>query len=279
VRILVTGAGGQLGTALRGALSTHEAVFLGHADLDITDFARVREAVRAHAPDLVLNAAAYNQVDAAEADPQAAYRGNALGPHNLAVAAEDQGSALLHVSTDYVFDGRSEAPYTEESATLPLSLYGWSKLRGEEAVRSVCRRHFIVRTAWVYATRGKNFPLTILARAEQGEVRVVDDQVGCPTYAPHLARGLARLLETDAFGTHHMAGGGSTSWYGLTRALFDRLGVRAPLVRVKTAEFPRPARRPARVVLTSSRPGGVALPGWESGLAEFARDLRSSGAR
>jgi len=214
-------------------------------------------------------------VDAAESDPTSAYRGNALGPRNLAIAAEEAGSALLHLSTDYVFDGTSEDPYDEGSPPHPLSLYGWSKLRGEEAVRSLCRKHFVVRTAWVYAAWGKNFPLTILARAEQGEVRVVDDQVGCPTYAPHLASGLGRLLETDSWGTYHMAGGGSTSWHGLTRALFDRLGVKARLSPVTTAEFPRPARRPARVVLRTRQRAQILLPPWEEGIRDFASALRA----
>ena len=277
MKVLVTGAGGQLGRALRPALREHEVAILTRAQLDITDEAAVREAMGAHRPDLVLNAAAYNAVDRAETDREAAFAVNATGPGLLATAAAEAGAAILHVSSDYVFDGEKGAPYDENDRPRPLSVYGQSKLLGEEAVRAANPRHYIVRTAWVYATVGKNFPLTILDLAKQGPVRVVDDQWGSPTYAPHLAEAMAQLIETEAFGLWHLAGGGEASWYELTRELFRLRGVLTPLTPVKTSAFPRPARRPRRASLISVRADPpLRLPAWGEGLREFADDVVSA---
>lgn len=157
-------------------------------------------------PECILNTAAYTNVDGAETNVHLAYAVNALGPRNLGVAAASLDIPLMHVSTDYVFDGRSIVPYHEFDRSNPLSVYGASKLAGEEAIRGLHRRHFIVRTAWLYHVVGRNFPKTITALASRPVVRVVDDQVGSPTYAPHLASALARLLGTTAYGTYHLAG-------------------------------------------------------------------------
>jgi dTDP-4-dehydrorhamnose reductase len=275
VKILVTGSRGQLGTALGPALARHDVVALSRAELDITSLEAVRHAVASHGPAVILNAAAYNFVDRAESEGAEAFRGNALGPRNLAIAAEERGALLVHFSTDYVFDGARGAPYHEWCPTHPLSVYAESKLAGEGEVRTLCRRHLIVRTAWVYATAGTNFPLKILALAEKGEVRVVDDQVGCPTFAPHLAAGVAQLLGTGAVGTFHLAGGGSTSWYGLAKALFERLGVQAKLTPIPSSAYPTPARRPGTVVLTTLQDPEIRLPSWEEGIREFTGTLRS----
>lgn len=272
MKILVTGAGSQLALALRGTLTQHEAVFLSRRELDISSLEAVRERIRSHSPALILNTAAYNHVDQAETDPNGAFSSNALGPRNLAVAAQERGIPLLHVSTDYVFDGTRPGPYHEWCRPNPLSIYGESKLAGEEAVRSHCRRHLIARTAWLYSTQGKNFPLTILEHARKGPVRVVTDQVGCPTYAPHLASGITRLVESGAWGTYHLAGRGAASWFDLAQALFQRIGLPPPS-RTSTVEFPRPARRPARVVLETLQDPKVLLPSWEEGLDEFVSTL------
>jgi dTDP-4-dehydrorhamnose reductase len=279
MRILVTGAGGQLGRALGPALSRHEVVALDHAHLDITDAAGVRAALRAHRPELLINAAAYNAVDRAESDREAAFRGNAEGPRVLAQATAEVGAALLHVSTDYVFDGEKGAPYDERDRTNPLSVYGRSKLAGEEAVRAANPKHYIVRTAWVYAHGGKNFPLTILELAKKGPVRVVEDQRGSPTYAPHLAEAVARVIETGAYGIWHLAGSGEASWYELTCELFRLCGVSASVTPVKTAEFPRPAHRPRYSPLASVREPRIALPPWREGLAAFAQGPRVRAAK
>jgi len=271
VKILLTGAAGQLGTALQVSLRAHEVVALGHGQLEITRLAAVRAAIDAHRPNLVINAAAFNDVDGAETRPEEAYAGNALGPRNLAVATAAHGIPLLHVSTDYVFDGTGKRPYTEFDATNPRSAYGRSKLAGEEAVRALNHRHYIVRTAWLFSTVGRNFAKTMCALADRPEVRVVSDQYGSPTYVPHLADGLAQLIGTDAFGTYHMAGKGGTSWFELTRTLYRHLGIATPVQPVSTAEFPRPAERPRHAVLTTVQDPAILLPPWEEGVAAFAR--------
>jgi len=270
VKILLTGAGGQLGTALQASLQAHEVIALGHGQLDITRFAAVRDAVVAHRPDLVLNAAAFNDVDGAETHPEDAYAGNARGPRNLAVATAARGIPLLHVSTDYVFDGTAKRPYTEFDPTNPRSAYGRSKLAGEEAVRALNHRHYIVRTAWLFSTVGRNFAKTMCGLADRSEVRVVSDQYGSPTYVPHLADALVQLIDTGAFGTYHLAGKGGTSWFELTRTLYRRLGIKTPVHPISTAELPRPAERPRYSVLTTVQDPAIPLPPWEEGVAAFA---------
>jgi dTDP-4-dehydrorhamnose reductase len=280
VRILLTGARGQLGRSLPAELGGHDVIALPHDALAIDDLAAVRAAVASHRPELVLNAAAYNQVDAAESDPDAAYRGNALGPRNLALAAAESGAAVLHVSTDYVFDGRGDRPYHEYDRPAPRSVYGASKLAGELAVRELNPRHWIVRTAWVYHEETPNFPRTMLRLAERPDpLRVVADQIGSPTYAPHLAAAIARLIATGAFGTYHLAGSGQASWHELTCALFERLGIDRRVDAVTTAEFPRPAERPRFSVLTSLQEPRIALPPWREGLDEFCARLRGPAGR
>lgn len=278
MKVLLTGAGGQLGRSLTRLLAAQSAVALDRADLDITRLDAVRRAIDRHRPDTVVNCAAYNAVDAAETEIEAAYRGNALGPRNLALATAAASLPLVHVSTDYVFDGESTRPYHEFDPPRPLSVYGASKLAGEKAVRSLNPRHYIVRTAWVYEAAGRNFPNTIRALAARGPVRVVDDQHGSPTYAPHLAAAILELIRSGAYGTYHLAGRGGTTWYGLTRALFAALGLVAEVVPVTTAEFPRPARRPRYAVLTTLQDPAIRLPAWEQGVAEFAQCVRASGA-
>jgi dTDP-4-dehydrorhamnose reductase len=273
VRILVTGAAGQLGRSLAAPLVQHDVTACTRADLDVANLDAVRAAVAAVKPDVVINAAAYNRVDDAEADATDAYRGNALAPRNLALATAERGLPVVHVSTDYVFDGRGARPYHEYDATNPQSAYGRSKLAGEVAVREVNPRHYVVRTAWVYHEQGANFPRTMLSLATRPEVRVVDDQVGCPTYAPHLAQAIARLIETGAFGTYHFAGAGSVSWYGLTRKLFALRGITTAVIPVTTEEFPRPAPRPRYSVLATLQEPRIVLPPWEDALEEFCRAL------
>jgi len=273
VKILVTGAAGQLGRSLPAALAQHDTTALTHAQLDIANLEAVRAALRANRPDVVINAAAYNRVDDAEADATDAYRGNALGPRNLALATAELGAALVHVSTDYVFDGRGTRPYHEYDRTDPQSAYGRSKLAGELAVRELNPRHYVVRTAWVYHEHGANFPRTMLSLASRPEVRVVDDQTGSPTYAPHLAQAIATLVGTGAYGTYHFAGSGAVTWFGLTCKLYGLRNIPTPVVPVTTAEFVRPAPRPAYSVLTTIQEPRIVLPPWEDALEEFCRAL------
>jgi len=274
MKVLITGASGQLGQALQTVLTGHEVIALARPQLDITRFDDVREAVAAHQPDVVINAAAYTNVDGAETDQAAAYKLNAVAPRNLAVATADRYIALLQVSTDYVFDGLGARPYHEFDQTNPLSIYGKSKLAGEQAVASLNPRHYIARTAWLYHNEGKNFPKTMLAQSHREEVRVVSDQYGSPTYAPHLAAAIARLIETGAYGIYHLAGNGGASWFDLTQRLYRLLNVKTRVHPVATSEFPRPAPRPRYSVLTTIQEPEILLPPWEEGLVEFAKKMR-----
>ncbi len=273
VDILITGAQGQLGRALQDALggSTDRVVACGKSELDITQLDAVRGAVSQLRPHIVINTAAFTNVDEAETAPDLAYRVNALGPRNLALASAEEAIPLLHLSTDYVFDGRAERPYHEFDQPRPLSVYGMSKLAGEEAVRSLNRQHYIVRTAWLYHTLGRNFVKTMCELAERPQVRVVSDQYGSPTYAPHLAQTLLKLIHSHAYGTYHIAGTGGTSWFELTQTLYRLLGLSISVTPVATNVFPRSAPRPRYAVLTTLQAPAFVLPAWQDGLSAFVR--------
>jgi dTDP-4-dehydrorhamnose reductase len=276
MKILVTGVAGQLGRCLVPALAAHELVALGHAALDITRFDAVRDAVALHRPALVINASAFNDVDGAESRGAEAYAVNALGPRNLAVVSAASGIPLVHVSTDYVFDGAAERPYHEFDRPNPLSVYGASKLAGEDAVRALNRRHYVVRTAWLFWEGGNNFLLSMYARAASPGLRVANDQYGSPTYAPHLAQGIARLIATGAFGTYHMAGAGGTSRYELTCELFRLLRLSAMPQAASRFDFPAAAVRPRYSVLTTIQDPRIELPAWQDGVAHCAGAIASA---
>ena len=259
---------------MQSALNEHDVIPLTKEKLDITGFEQVQRVVEALRPDCIVNAAAYTNVDGAETNVPLAYAVNALGPRNLAVVAAACDIPLMHVSTDYVFDGRSAVPYHEFDRPNPLSVYGASKLAGEEAIRSLHRRHFIARTAWLYHTVGRNFPKTITALASQPVVRVVNDQVGSPTYAPHLASALARLLDTTAYGTYHLAGRGQATWFEFTCELYRQLGIVTRVEPVTSSEFPRPAQRPRFAALTTLQSPCIRLPVWQEGVAEYVSSVR-----
>jgi len=280
--ILLTGANGQVGHELRTMLAPLGPVVASTREtLDLTDEAAIRAAVRAAAPRVIVNAAAYTAVDAAERDAAACAWLNTEVPRILAEEAERVGAWLVHYSTDYVFDGTGRRPYRESDPVAPLGVYGRTKADGEAAVRAECTRHVILRVAWVYGRRGKNFLLTIqrLARerAVSGEpLRVVHDQVGVPTWSRSIAEATAAVVHqlvdrTDADtlpGTYHMAGAGGGSWYDFAGAIVQQMGEAARGVTVQpitTHEYPTPARRPAYSVLDASQLEavfGVALPEW-----------------
>lgn len=270
MRILLTGAGGQLGRAVRATFSSHAIRAFAHDELDICDLAAVHRALDAERPDLVLNAAAWTDVDGAERDVPGAFAGNAVGPRNLALATAERDVALLHVSSDYVFDGEAGRPYHEFDTPAPLSTYGRSKLAGEEAVRAFNPRHYLVRSAWVYSPFGRNFALTMRGLAGRPEVQVVSDQFGSPTYAPHLAVALERLIETGSFGTYHLVNVGVASWYELACAVFRELGLATPVRPVSTPAVPRPARRPRFSALATLQRPAIALPPWPQGVKDWA---------
>jgi dTDP-4-dehydrorhamnose reductase len=273
LRILLLGAGGHLGRCIVATYKHHEVLAFEHQALDITELASVRDAINGQRPDLVINASAYNDVDGAQAHCEDAYAVNALGPRNLAIATAAREIPLLHASTDYVFDGAIQRPYHEFDRTNPLSVYGASKLAGEDAVRSLNPRHYIVRTAWLFWEAGKNFLLSMYGLAARTQIKVVSDQYGSPTYVPHLAVGISQLIETEAYGTYHLAGHGGTSRWELVSELYRRLGIATPVLPVSHLEFPAPAPRPAHSVLTSIQSPRIALPDWQAGLDEFAHQL------
>jgi dTDP-4-dehydrorhamnose reductase len=271
VKVLITGAGGMLGQDVRrlAELAQHEVVALDRAGLDVTDAAAVADALEQARPDVAVNCAAWTDVDGAEQDEAAALALNGDAAGHVAAAAASVGAAVVQPSTDYVFDGRGERPYVESDPTAPLSAYGRTKLAGEQAVRAANPRSFVVRTSWLFGSGGRNFVETMLGLAERGEVRVVDDQVGSPTYTPHLADGLLRLAASDRYGVHHMTGAGHCTWFGFAGAIFERTGVDCRVVPVTTDEFPRPAPRPAYSVLGSERLDAIQLPDWRDGLRSY----------
>nr|BFE56627.1 dTDP-4-dehydrorhamnose reductase [Dactylosporangium thailandense] len=261
-RFLVTGAGGMLGRDLLAVLDGRDVTAATRAELDITDAAKVRSLVEGH--DVVINAAAWTDVDGAEADEAAATAVNGTGVAALAAACAATGAKLVHVSTDYVFPGDATEPYAEDAATGPINAYGRGKLVGERAVLDTLPESgYVVRTAWLYGTTGRNFVLTMLRLAAEREfVDVIDDQVGQPTWARDLAERLVALADSDApAGIYHGTASGRTSWHGLAAAAFELAGHDPARVRHTTSEaFVRPAKRPAFSVLGHERWAAAGMP-------------------
>ena len=277
MRILITGAAGMLGQDLAAAAARagHTPIALGREQLDIADAAQVEASVTASAPEVVVNCAAWTDVDGAEAGVERAVEVNGVGAGNVARAAAQAGAWTIHISSDYVFDGTKRDPYLESDPVGPQSAYGQSKLEGELAVaRNAPGRHTIVRSAWLYGAGGRCFPRTILKLAgERDKLTVVDDQIGCPTFTGHLAVALLELAERAELappGLLHVAGGGQCSWFEFAREIVARAGADCEVTPVSTAEFPRPAPRPAYSVLRSERGlDAPALPDWGDGLADY----------
>jgi dTDP-4-dehydrorhamnose reductase len=275
MRILITGAAGMLGVdvAVSAGEAGHDATGLARTELDITDPEAVRSALADHRPAVVINCAAYTNVDGAEADEATALAVNGTGAGHLAAAAAAAGAWTVHLSTDYVFDGTKPEAYVESDPVGPRSAYGRTKLAGERAVAAAAPgAHTIVRASWLFGAAGPCFPKTILRLAEErDQLSVVADQVGCPTFTAHLAPALIELGTTSRVtGVTHVAGGGQCSWFEFARAIVARAGVDCEVRPCTTEEFPRPAPRPAFSVLASERGRAVPrLPDWEEGLEEF----------
>jgi dTDP-4-dehydrorhamnose reductase len=277
VKVLVTGAAGMLGREVTAACHArnNEVVALAHAALEITDSAAVDRAMTHYRPDAVVNCAAFTDVDGAEDDEPGAMKINDEGAALLAAAAGSVGAKVLYPSSDYVFDGSRREPYMESAFPSPLSAYGRSKLAGETSVAVANPRHFIVRSSWLFGLGGKNFVETMLRLgAEQSEVLVVSDQVGCPTYTRHLGEALAQLVQGEEFGVHHIAGGGSCSWYEFAQEIFDQANVECRVMAGTTELLARKAPRPPYSVLGTERSDPIALPHWREGLAAYLAERR-----
>jgi len=275
-RVFVTGGGGQLGREFALLLGS-DAVALGRAELDVTDEESVARAFALHRPELVLHCAAWTDVDGAESDPDGAWRANEYGSRHVARAARACGAALVGFSTDYVFAGDDPAGYDEHSPVAPRSVYGASKLAGERALLTEHPDAHVVRTAWVFSPRGQNFLLTMLRLGlERDEVGVVDDQIGCPTAAAHLADATIELVERCAPGTYHLAGGGSTSWHGFASAIMEQAGLSARVEPIASSELQRPAPRPACSILRTVHADAPRLPHWRDGLRDCLAALANA---
>lgn len=284
MRVLVTGAGGQLGQDLLDAYTGHEVVGLAHSDLDVSREADVVAAVRHHQPEVVVHAAAWTDVDGCEADPDRAHRVNALGAWWTARACRDIGTAMVLVSTDYVFagegrDGRHE-PYGEFDPVAPLNAYGRSKAAAESLVRQTLREHYIVRTAWLNGAHGGNFVRTMLrVGRESGEASVVDDQRGSPTFTRDLSRAIRELSVSGRFGTYHRTNSGECTWFELAVALYDLAGLDVEVTPISSDQLDRTAPRPSYSVLSNRHAelsGLGALPHWRDGLQRLLSELEGA---
>jgi dTDP-4-dehydrorhamnose reductase len=274
MRLLITGARGMLATDVREAatIAGHDVIALSRAELDVSDREAVAAAITRARPDAVLNCAAYTDVDGAEADPDAAAAVNSAAASHVAQAAATAGAWVVHVSTDYVFDGTKTSPYLESDPTGPRSIYGSTKLLGERAVAIAAPdAHTIVRTSWLFGTAGRCFPATMLRlAAERDTLSVVDDQVGCPTFTGHLASALVQFASvTRPLGVVHLAAAGECSWYQFAVEIMRATNTTVEVRPCSTDQFPRPARRPAYSVLRSERPQTPLLPDWRSGLRDY----------
>lgn len=279
MNILVTGANGQLGREIVNLAADPNVRIMGFGrdELDISNPAQCEAVMADCMPDAVIHCAAYTAVDKAESDPDEAFRINAAGTRNIATAAKAVGAKLCYVSTDYVFDGRAAVPYEEQTKANPQTVYGRSKLAGEQEVQSIITEHFIVRTSWVFGKYGRNFVKTIRQLAgEREQLQVVDDQIGSPTYALDLANFLVTLVQTEFYGLYHATNVGTCSWYEFAQAILEESGLTA--VRLEpctTASFPRPAARPAYSVLSHSAllaHGFQAFRPWREALHHYMKD-------
>ncbi|MFN3335885.1 MAG: dTDP-4-dehydrorhamnose reductase [Thermomicrobium sp.] len=282
MRVLVTGGHGQLGRALlRTAPAGMDVVALGSSECDVTDPATVRAIVAQIEPELIVHCAAWTDVDGCERQPERAWRVNALGAQHVATACAEAGAVLVYISTNYVFDGERDEPYHEFDRPNPLSVYGASKLAGEEVVRALCPRHAIVRTAMLYDAHSRNFVTTVLRLArEQPRLRMVADQYGNPTFVDDLARALWQLVAQPAYGTFHLVNQGAASWYEWAVAVITLLDLAVPVDPIPASEFRRAARPPRNGVLTSlAAPAlGIMMPDWRDALARCLVSLRAPGS-
>ncbi|MFT8318186.1 MAG: dTDP-4-dehydrorhamnose reductase [Sporolactobacillus sp.] len=280
--LLVTGGTGLLGSSLVQAFRAkgYQVIAPSHAQLDVGSIDQLKAYFSAHRPDIVLHAAAYTQVDRAEAEPTEAFRMNAFGTRNVAVAAEAVQAKLVFISTDYVFDGRKTEPYHEFDPVSPGNVYGRSKLAGEQFVRQFHHRFFIVRTSWLFGPHWPNFVMKMLELAQQDQkIAVVCDQYGSPTYVKDLADPIDALIKSEKYGTYHITNSGSCSWYELAQQIFTLYGLSIPVSPVYTDQYERAASRPKHSVLApfAMQANDISLlRDWKEALAEFLQETKAA---
>lgn len=268
MKVLVTGANGMLGSDLCPMLedSGYEVIETTIDELDITDKNEVNEVIDDVKPDYVIHCAAYTNVDKAEEEFEIADKINSVGTRNVAEACKRNNTVLVYISTDYVFDGTKDTPYLPNDKTNPINTYGLTKLNGEKAVQEVCEKFYILRTSWLYGHHGKNFVETMISLAQKEEVKVVDDQIGCPTWTVDLSDAIISLIDEDAeYGIYHACGGGKTSWYDFAKEIYNKMNLNVNIKPCTTEEFPRPAKRPQYSVMDNE---GL-LRDWKLALSDY----------
>jgi len=283
MKILITGSNGQLGNEIRslaGAYSHHEFIYTDVNELDITNAENVNQFFAFHNPDVVINCAAYTAVDKAETDKDAAYLVNAIAPGNLALAASDSGAFMVHVSTDYVYEGKNYRPYVETDKLSPVSVYAKSKVAGEEAVQQAEGKAVIIRTSWLYSAFGNNFVKTMVRLGtEKTELGVIADQIGSPTNAADLAHAILTIISSVEYGSkpfvpgiYHYSNEGVASWYDFTKAIFEIAGINCFVKPIASEDYPSPVQRPPYSVMNKSKIKlifGLQIPHWRDSLTEY----------
>ena len=281
MKILITGANGLLGHELSSLLKDHTLILLSHSQLDISDSESVNKQIDSSSPDIIINSAAYTQVDACETNYDLAFQSNAIGPKNLAIKCKQLGIPLIHISTDYVFEGneKKNSPLVENDKLGPKTVYGKTKLEGEKMVQENCQKYFILRTAWLYG-EGKNFVKTMLSLSKKNkELKVVNDQIGSPTYAKDLAKAIKEIIEkkSDKYGIYHVTNKGEVSWYEFAKKIFEIKNIEIKVNPCTSEEFPRPAPRPHYSVLSNQKwidAGFTPMRDYEEALYEYLNSLK-----
>ncbi len=278
MKILITGYKGMLGSDLVETLENenqHDLILTDVEELDITNLDQVKNILNKEKPEIIINVAAYTDVDGCETNRELAYNVNAIGPKNLAIAANEFNVKLLHISTDYVFDGINSKPYKEEDKTGPNSYYGETKLQAELFIDENMNNYFIIRTAWLYGFNGKNFVKTMLQLAKNhDEITVVNDQHGSPTFTKDLAIAICELIKTDKYGIYHVTNGGNCTWYEFAKKIFEIANIGIKVMPVTTEEYPTPAKRPSYSVLSNEKwkkSGFVAMESYENALKTYMK--------
>ncbi|GKX30823.1 NAD(P)-dependent oxidoreductase [Vallitalea longa] len=279
IRILITGANGQLGNDIQLLSSHHSIIALGKDELDITDMNNIQDIILRIKPDMIINCAAYTNVDNCEDNPRLAYDINTYGCYNLALTAIKYDICIVHISTDYVFDGSSDKPYIEKNTPNPINIYGKTKLLGEIIIKTMCTRYFIIRTSWMYGQNGTNFVKTILNLANKNDIlKVVDDQIGTPTYTIDLINAIHKLILTHAYGTYHISNGGQCSWYNFACKIMELTKCNNKVIPIKTKQLDRAADRPKYSVLQNKMLEdnfGYHIRDWQEALREFLGKIKT----